>query len=102
LEGDLAFRSKEFSYSAIRVAHSLGLMAYSLSPKGAAALLEACLPLRKRLIPYPGTGTFLPDNGIDVAMSGAYGSMQTFACVPPLVLHGGHHQSVRIEADRRG
>jgi FkbM family methyltransferase len=100
LEGDLEFQSKTFSYCSIRVAHSLGLMAYSISPKGARALLDFCLPLRKRLIPFPGTGTFLPDNAIDVAMCGAYASMQAFVCVPPLVIHDGQHASDRLKADR--
>lgn len=99
-EGSLEFQSRRFASSAVRVAHSLGLMAYSVSPKGARALLKYCLPLRKRLIPFPGTGTFLPDNAIDVAMCGAYRSMQAFACIPPLVIHDGDHSSDRIARDQ--
>jgi GR25 family glycosyltransferase involved in LPS biosynthesis len=97
-EGSLDFKSLRFSSSPIRVAHSLGLMAYSVSPKGARALLNYCLPLRDRPIPFPGTGTFLPDLGIDVAMCGAYRSMQAFICMPPLVIHD-RRTSDRIERD---
>jgi hypothetical protein len=62
-------------------------VAYSVSPKGARSLLKYCLPLRKRFIPFPGTGIVANDDGIDCVMCGAYSSMQAFVCIPPLVLH---------------
>jgi hypothetical protein len=76
-------------------------MAYSVSPKGARALLDYCLPLRgERLIPFPGTGVVIKDTGIDCAVNGAFISMQAFVCVPPLVLHDDEDASVRLEANR--
>jgi hypothetical protein len=89
------FQSESFSPIAARLTHSFGLQAYSVSPKGARALLECCLPLRKRLIPFPGTGIRLDDTGIDCAMSAAYGSMQAFLCIPPLVIQDSTQASVR-------
>jgi hypothetical protein len=83
----LDFQSASTSYSAVKIAHSFGTMAYSISPKGAQALLQFCLPLRKRAIPFPGTEVVVEDTGIDNVMAGAYGSMQAFLCLPPLVLH---------------
>ena len=81
------FQSENFSSAAVRLVHSFGTQAYSVSPKGARVLLERCLPLRKRHIPFPGTGIVNDDLGIDTAMCAAYGSMQAFICIPPLVIH---------------
>jgi hypothetical protein len=77
-----------------------GLQAYTVSPKGARALLEYCLPLRKRFIPFPGTGVVIEDTGIDCRMCGAYSSMQAFTCVPPLVIPDYEQPSERLELDR--
>jgi GR25 family glycosyltransferase involved in LPS biosynthesis len=83
---------------AVRVAHSLGLFCYSIKPSSARALLARCVPLRKRNIDLPGTGVFLPDFGIDVAMAGAYPSMRVFASMPPLAFSD-YHNSIRRLAD---
>ena len=73
-------------YSVVKTAHSFGTQAYSISPKGAQALLQICLPLRKRFIPLVGTDVVVEDTGIDNPMAGAYVSMQAFLCLPPLVV----------------
>lgn len=100
-ENFLKFQSVSMSHSAVKVAHSFGTMAYSISPKGAQALLQTCLPLRNRVIAFPGTGTAVNDLGIDNPMAGAYVSMQAFLCLPPLVLHDNQLPSDN-RADGRG
>lgn len=99
-KGKSEFQSADFPPSAVRLAHSYGLQAYSVSPKGARSLLECCLPLRKRFISFPGTGIVDTDLGIDSVMSGAYGSMQAFICIPPLVLQDETFESDRNAVDR--
>ncbi|MBM2714229.1 glycosyltransferase family 25 protein [Mesorhizobium caraganae] len=94
------FQSDKSSRSLIRIAHSFGLQAYSLTPRGAQKLLEKCLPLKKRTIPFPGTGVILEDTGIDCAMCAAYSSMQAFICMPPLVIADDEQLSEREAADR--
>ena len=94
----LAFQRTRYSPSPVRIAHSFGLMAYSVSPKGARAVIEYCLPLKNRVIAFPGTGVAIKDTGIDCPMCGAYGSMQAFTCLPPLVVHDDEQTSDRIEA----
>ena len=81
------FQSADLSASAVRLAHSYGSQAYSLSPNGARLLLESCLPLSSRVVPFPGTGILAENTGIDCAMCGVYGSIRAFVCIPPLVLH---------------
>jgi hypothetical protein len=94
------FQTEKFSYSPMKLLHSIGALAYTISPKGARSLIEYCLPLRRRVIPFPGTNVIIDDNGIDCAMCGAYGSMQAFICIPPLVVHDEEQASARIEADQ--
>ena len=94
------FQTEKFSYSPMKLLHSIGALAYTISPKGARSLIEYCLPLRRRVIPFPGTNVIIDDNGIDCAMCGAYGSMQAFICIPPLVVHDDGQASARIEADQ--
>jgi hypothetical protein len=39
------------------------------------------------------------DSGIDCVMCGAYGSMQAYVCIPPLVIHDDEQPSDRVGAD---
>jgi GR25 family glycosyltransferase involved in LPS biosynthesis len=94
------FQSASVPRSLVRTAYVLGAQAYTVSPKGARALLEYCLPLRKRFIPFPGTGVVIEDIGIDGPMCGAYSSMQAFTCVPPLVIPDDEQPSEREELNR--
>ena len=94
------FQSASLPRSLVRTAHVLGTQAYTVSPKGARALLEYCLPLRKRFIPFPGTGVVIEDKAIDCPMSGAYSSIQAFTCLPPLVIPDDKQPSVLAELDR--
>ena len=94
------FQRERFSSVAVRLVHSFGLQAYSVSPKGARALLDNCLPLRRRVIPFPGTGIVSADTGIDIAMCAAYSSMQAFLCIPPLVIHDTMQVSDRLARER--
>jgi GR25 family glycosyltransferase involved in LPS biosynthesis len=95
------FRSSTLVSIPLKLAHSLGLYGYSLSPKGARRLLDFCLPLKKRHIPFQGTGVVIEDACLDCTMCGIYSSMQAFACVPPLVLHDIKQVSDRIVRDDR-
>lgn len=71
----------------VRMLQSFGLFAYSISAKGARAALGACLPLRK---------------GFDETLAQAYPQMRAYVCMPSLVLHSYHDESVRMQLDRAG
>ena len=73
-------------YRPIKLNHAFGMQAYSLSPRGARRLLAAGLPLKKRMIEFPGAGVVTPDLGIDVLACGIYPTMQSFCCMPPLAV----------------
>ena len=95
------FQNESYKRSLTRLTHSFGCMAYSVTPTGAKILLDKCLPLRKRLIAFPGTGVILDDIGIDCAMCAASDSMEAFVCMPPLVIHDDEQASDRVGADQR-
>ena len=94
------FQYENVSSTPVRLVHSFGTQAYSVSPKGARALLKYCLPLRKRRIPFPGTNIVNDDLGIDTAMCAAYSSMQAFVCIPPLVAQDERQTSTIGPRDR--
>jgi GR25 family glycosyltransferase involved in LPS biosynthesis len=74
--------------SAVKLLHSFGTHAYSISARGARAALEFCLPLRNRQIEFPDAGVRTPDVGIDVSLCGLYPNLNSFLCIPNLVLLG--------------
>ncbi len=83
----------------VKLLHASGLYAYSVSPSGAQAALDHCLPLRDRLIPFPDTGIILKDRGIDGPLCGLYPSVRAYVVLPFLatMYDGG---SDRIQTDR--
>jgi len=93
------FQSTNFSPSLVKLAHSYGTVAYSVSAKGARALLDYCVPLKSWNIAFPGTDVVSENSGIDCMMNGIYRSMQAFICMPPLVLEDKMQNSDRITAD---
>lgn len=95
------------SYKGNRVLHRLlnafGTQAYSVSPRGAERLLQVCLPLRLRGIPFAQPGVGFRDEGIDGPANLAYPAMSSYVCVPPLAIQGTPQDvpSDRIDLDRR-
>ncbi|MGY3698533.1 GR25 family glycosyltransferase involved in LPS biosynthesis/glycosyltransferase involved in cell wall biosynthesis/lysophospholipase L1-like esterase [Bradyrhizobium sp. USDA 3240] len=74
------------TYRPYRLRHAYGIQAYSISPRGARRFLGSVLPLKKQLVPFPGTPIVDEDQGIDGAMNLAYPTMQSYVCIPPLVV----------------
>jgi hypothetical protein len=89
-QDDADFRSFQAGASAaapVRMLHSLGLFAYSISAAGARAALRFCLPL---------------GGGLDEIVAAAYPRMHAYLCMPSLVLHSYRDESVRMQLDRAG
>jgi glycosyl transferase, family 25 len=68
-----------------RVRQALGLPCYSISPKGARALREFCVPIRPMQLRLPG-GRRLRNVGIDCMMAGLYPNIMAFVSFPPLAI----------------
>jgi GR25 family glycosyltransferase involved in LPS biosynthesis len=80
------FRQQRATHAPVRLRHAFGSLAYSVSPAGAAALLEMCLPLARKFIRFEGFGIGIPNNGIDCMMNTAYPKLKAYVCMPPLAV----------------
>jgi GR25 family glycosyltransferase involved in LPS biosynthesis len=94
-----AFQNTETTSVPVRMLHSFGLHAYSISPKGARCALDYCLPLRNRMITFPDAGITTTATGVDVLLCGVYPQMQAFVALPSLVIVADEEGSVRKAID---
>jgi GR25 family glycosyltransferase involved in LPS biosynthesis len=96
------FQTQKFpnAPSPLKVLHSFGIMGYSISPSGAKAALDYCLPLRQRLISFPDARVSTPDTSLDVALAGLYLSINAYTCVPHLIIRCLDEPSVRSATDK--
>lgn len=69
-----------------RLLQAFGLCAYVVSPKGARALLERCLPLRAQEYQQLGLDRMVRNVGIDVVTSYHYRQIDAFGAFPPLAI----------------
>jgi hypothetical protein len=66
------FQAAQLRPHAFRLLRAFGTCCYSISPAGAHALKELCLPLRNVSVTLPGSNRSLQSKGIDRAMNAAY------------------------------
>lgn len=91
------FQEAETEPALLRAHHLLGTVCYSVSPRGARALLEWCLPIRPMIVDFEGFGLRLNNAGIDCIMNGVMPSLKAYVCLPPLVISDERpEESVRI------
>jgi GR25 family glycosyltransferase involved in LPS biosynthesis len=93
------FRSTAMRSAPLRLRHSFGIMAYTVSPKGAAQLMRLCLPLRNMLIEFPGYGVVIENRTIDAMMNYAYRHMKAFICVPPIAVSENRSETSNTRRD---
>lgn len=91
------FRSRPSLQVPLRLRHSFGVMAYTISPSGARNIMKICLPLSNRLIDFPGFGVVVENRTIDAAMNAAYPKIKAFACVPPLAMSENRHETSTVQ-----
>lgn len=80
------FRNRHISAQAFPLLRSFGIPCYSISPRGAQSLTNACFPIRATQIFFPGLNRHIINFGIDVAMNDAYPKTKSYAAFPPLVI----------------
>jgi GR25 family glycosyltransferase involved in LPS biosynthesis len=80
------FQNTDVSPALIKLIHGFGTQCYSVSARGARALLEFCLPLTPWSINFTHYPIMISNVGIDCIMNGAYPTLQAFVCIPPLVV----------------
>ena len=80
------YQRQPISPMAYRLREALGVVSYSVSPKGARALKEFCLPLREMFVKSVGLEGAVPNSGIDIMLLAMYSRLNAFISFPPLVI----------------
>jgi hypothetical protein len=93
------FRKMRFQPSLYRLARAFGLPCYTVSPRGAKALLERSLPLRNMSVRFPGYDHMFPNNGIDIVTSAHYPDLRAYVCLPPLVITPNERAVSTVQTD---
>jgi glycosyl transferase, family 25 len=81
------FRAMQAFPSLLRLDKCFGLPCYSVSPTGAAKLLQLCWPPRAKAIYVPGLkNNWILNDGIDKLAMAAYPQINAFVALPPLAV----------------
>ncbi len=92
-----AFQKLSLNPVAYRLQRSLGTLCQSVSPRGAAKLLEHCLPIRPMDAFYPVLNRVLPNTGIDSMMNELYPRINAYVCLPPLAITCNEHAHSTVQ-----
>jgi len=76
----------ELSPMLLRLKHQFGLCGYSISPKGAARLIELCLPLSNNPISFDGYNVKIENSFFDCSVNRGFPKINAYMCFPPLVI----------------
>lgn len=80
------YQHQPLSPMAYRLREALGVVCYTVSPKGAQALREFCVPLRQMSVPSVGLKGLVPNAGIDIMLLAMFPRLKAFISFPPLVI----------------
>jgi glycosyl transferase family 25 len=99
LRGRLShFQQLDFDVAAQPLVCAFGLMAYSVSPRGARKLLGNCLPLRPFKLLIGGPSFTVENRSIDVVTNAYYPKLRAFVCFPPLVVSPNFRKSSLVQS----
>ncbi len=99
LEKMSEFQNSQLDCIAMKLLFAFGIPCYSISPKGAAQLINACFPLKACTLSAPALQEDMPNFGIDVAMNHHYAKLSCYACWPPLVVTENDKSQSDIQRD---
>jgi glycosyl transferase, family 25 len=103
-----AFQEMSISPRAHKLTWAFGMISYTVSPKGAQNLKSKCFPLQPMLIPCPDGIRTPPHSpsyrnvGPDNTINNFHRHLQSFVCVPPLVISKNDHAMSTIQAGGAG
>jgi glycosyl transferase family 25 len=86
------FQSANLNPRAFRLLQAFGTICYSISPAGARSLQKNCLPLRNTSVYVPKLRGKIINFGLDAALNGVYGHMNSFVSFPALVVTPNDHR----------
>lgn len=83
------FRFGDPPRTAVRLRHCRGPVAYTVTPSGARALLDAALPITDRTVEFSCGAEVVANATHDVDMNRVFPELRTYACMPPMALASG-------------
>ncbi len=95
--GTDAFQSASLTPQPFRLLRMFGTIGYSVSPAGAQAMKQHCLPLRNMNVFFPGLERTLPNKGIDIALNDAFPRINAFVSFPPLIVTMNFHSISTVQ-----
>jgi GR25 family glycosyltransferase involved in LPS biosynthesis len=92
-----AFQSIDPRSRAFRLLQAFGNICYSISSAGARLLRQNCLPLRNTSVYVPGLRAAVTNYCIDVALNETFYRMNSYVCIPPLVVTRNDHSTSTVQ-----
>lgn len=78
------FSSTTITSQPLKLREAFGLCGYAISPRGAARLIEAIIPIRKMNLAIKIVGGQYQNGSLDNFLCAAYKEMDAYCCVPPI------------------
>ena len=92
-----AYQSASLMPRPFRVYRAFGLVGYSVSPMGARAMKQHCLPLRNMDVFFPGLERTLSNSDIDIMLNDAYPRINAYVSFPPLIITKNLHSISTVQ-----
>ena len=91
------FQSARLTPQPFRLFNALGVVGYSVSPMGAQAIKQRCLPLRNTDVFIPGLGRAVPNRAIDIVLNDVYPRVNAYVSFPPLIITRNFHSNSTVQ-----
>jgi GR25 family glycosyltransferase involved in LPS biosynthesis len=94
-----AFHSARLMPQPFRLFRMFGIVGYSVSPLGAQAMKQHCLPLRNMEVFVPGLERTLPNRGLDIMLNDVFPRIKAFVSFPPLIVTRNFHTISTVQLE---
>jgi glycosyl transferase, family 25 len=94
-----AYQSASLMPRPFRLVRAFGTVGYTVSPMGARAMKQHCLPLRNLEVFFPGLERVLPNSGLDIMLNDAYPSIYAYVSFPPLIITRNQHSISTVQQE---
>ena len=92
-----AYQSARLMPRPFRLVRAFGTVGYTVSPMGARAMKQHCLPLRNLEVFFPGLERVLPNSGLDIMLNDAYPRINAYVSFPPLIITRNFHSNSTVQ-----
>lgn len=92
-----AYQSASLMPRPFRLVRAFGTVGYSVSPTGAQALKQHCLPFRNMDIFFPGLERSVPNRDLGIMVNDAYPRIHAYVSFPPLIITRNLHSISTVQ-----